>query len=294
MAAPAALSKPPQVSPSASLGAVVGAALAKAIKSGSAGFVAGTIQVMAFMWLRTCMNYQYKFGGTLKEVLTKLWNEGGIARLYRGLFPWAIFQAPLSRFGDVAANDLVMSLSKAFLPQVPVSITTVMGSMSGASWRILITPIDTCKTVLQTEGSEGWAMLKQKVANGGVTVLWAGWEGNYVANVVGNYPWFATMNFLSKNVPVPTGQLAKLIRSAVLGAIASSVSDVVSNSIRVVKTKKQTDSDPNAGYVKAAKEIMDKDGIQGLLFRGLDTRVYTNVLQGAFFTVLWKYLAGSR
>eukprot|EP00403_Amphidinium_massartii_P025491 CAMPEP_0178405230 /NCGR_PEP_ID=MMETSP0689_2-20121128/18292_1 /TAXON_ID=160604 /ORGANISM="Amphidinium massartii, Strain CS-259" /LENGTH=292 /DNA_ID=CAMNT_0020026239 /DNA_START=77 /DNA_END=952 /DNA_ORIENTATION=+ len=292
MAAPAALSKPPQVSPSASLGAVVGAALAKAIKSGSAGFVAGTIQVMAFMWLRTCMNYQYKFGGTLKEVLTKLWNEGGIARLYRGLFPWAIFQAPLSRFGDVAANDLVMSLSKAFLPQVPVSITTVMGSMSGASWRILITPIDTCKTVLQTEGSEGWAMLKQKVANGGVTVLWAGWEGNYVANVVGNYPWFATMNFLSKNVPVPTGQLAKLIRSAVLGAIASSVSDVVSNSIRVVKTKKQTDSDPNAGYVKAAKEIMDKDGIQGLLFRGLDTRVYTNVLQGAFFTVLWKYLAG--
>mmetsp|Transcript_64949 Transcript_64949/g.120908 ORF Transcript_64949/g.120908 Transcript_64949/m.120908 type:complete len:318 (+) Transcript_64949:68-1021(+) len=278
----------------ASVGAVVGAALAKAIKSGSAGFVAGTMQVICFMWLRTCMNYQYKFGGTLKEVLQKLYDEGGVARLYRGLFPWAIFQAPLSRFGDVAANDLVMSLAKVFMPQVPVSITTVMASMSGAAWRIAITPIDTCKTVLQTEGAQGWAMLKDKINNGGMLVLWSGWEGNYVANVVGNYPWFATMNFMSKNVPVPQGTLAKLIRSAFLGAIASSVSDIVSNSIRVVKTKKQTDADPAAGYMNAAKDIIDKDGLPGLLFRGLDTRVYTNVLQGAFFTVLWKYLAGTR
>ena len=278
----------------ASVGEVIRVALAKAIKSGSAGFVAGTAQVMVFMWLRTCMNYQYKNGGTLTEVLKKLYGEGGIRRLYQGLFPWAIFQAPMSRFGDVAANDMVMSLTSAFLPQVPISITTVMASMSGACWRIFITPVDTCKTVLQTEGAKGWEMLKKKVSDGGPLVLWAGWEGNYIANVIGNYPWFATMNFLSKNVPVPKDPLAKLVRSAFLGAIASSISDVVSNSVRVVKTKKQTDSDSNAGYIKAAKDIVDKDGLPGLLFRGLDTRVYTNVLQGAFFTVLWKYLAGSR
>lgn len=41
----------------------------------------------------------------------------GVQRLYQGLFPWAIFQAPLSRFGDVAANDMVLVLMGAFLPQ---------------------------------------------------------------------------------------------------------------------------------------------------------------------------------
>jgi len=276
------------------LAAVLGAALQKAVRSGSAGFLAGTVQVLAFMWLRTAMNYQYKFGGTLGEVLRKLYAEGGVARLYRGLFPWAIFQAPLSRFGDVAANDMVMATVGALLPQVPVSAATLAGSMAGACWRIVITPVDTCKTVLQTDGHEGWKILKGKVAARGLPVLWAGWEGNYVANVVGNYPWFFAMNWLQKNVPVPKGALMKLVRSAFMGAIASSISDVVSNSIRVVKTKKQTHADASISYLSATKEIIEKDGLYGVLFRGLETRIYTNVLQGAFFTVLWKYLAGGR
>merc|ERR1712050_718403 len=136
-----------------------------------------------------------------------------------------------------------------------------MGSFAGAAWRIAITPVDTCKTILQTDGTEGWNMLMEKIRKGGFFVLWGGWEGNYLANVVGNYPWFAVMNFLSKNVPVPQDRVMKLVRSAFLGACSSSVSDVVSNSIRVVKTKKQTAADPNTGYMTAAKEVVDKDGL---------------------------------
>merc|ERR1719436_918338 len=102
------------------------------------------------------------------------------------------------------------------------------------------------------------------------------------------------MNVLQKNVPVPKGAFMKLVRSAAAGAIASSVSDVVSNSIRVVKTKKQTSEDASMGYLRAAQEVLEKDGPTGLLFRGLETRIYPNVMQGAFFTVLWKYLAGQR
>lgn len=278
-----------KVKPGAS--AVVLAAVAKAVRSGSAGFLAGTVQVLAFMWLRTVMNYQYKFGGTMREVLDKLWKEGGIARLYQGLFPWAIFQAPLSRFGDVAANDLIVGLGGALFPQIPLGVTTFFGSMGGAGWRILITPVDTCKTILQTDGAKGWAKLQDKIKQNSFLVLWSGWEGNYVANVVGNYPWFVAMNFMQKKIGVPKGALMQLIRSAFCGAVASSVSDVVSNSIRVVKTNKQGHADANAGYLTVTKEIYDKGGAYALFFRGLETRIYTNVLQGAFFTVLWKYLS---
>lgn len=273
---------------------VISKALVKAARSGSAGFVAGTMQVLAFMWLRTVMNYQYKFGGTLGEVLKKLYAEGGVARLYRGLFPWAIFQAPLSRFGDVASNDLVLGVTSALFPQIPVSVATFAGSMASAVFRVVITPIDTCKTILQTDGDAGWAVLKDKVGRGGFLVMWSGWEGNYVANVIGNYPWFAVMNVLQNTVPIPGGPFMKLVRSAFCGAVASSVSDVVSNGIRVVKTKKQTHADANIGYAGAAKEILDKDGVTGLLFRGLETRIYTNVMQGAFFTVMWKWFAERR
>jgi len=275
------------------VGQVLSESIKKAFKSGSAGFVAGTMQVLAFMWLRTAMNYQYKFGGTLGETLRKLYAEGGVARLYKGLWPWAIFQAPLSRFGDVAANELVISLSTALLPQVPIAVSTWVASMAAAMWRVAITPVDTCKTILQTDGSKGMAILKEKVAKGGVTVLWSGWEGNYLANVVGNYPWFVTMNFLSNRVPVPKAKLAQLVRSAVLGAMSSSVSDVCSNGIRVVKTKKQTHADSDCSYGRAIKELVDSDGAYGLFFRGLETRIFTNVLQGAFFTIMWKYISGS-
>merc|ERR1712070_1056356 len=104
-----------------------------------------------------------KNGGTMGEVLAKLYEEGGIARLYKGLFPWAIFQAPLSRFGDVAANELIISIFRELLPQVPVSVATFASSMGGAAWRIAITPIDTCKTIMQTDGEKGMKILKDKI-----------------------------------------------------------------------------------------------------------------------------------
>ena len=55
------------------------------------------------MWLRTTINYQYRYGTTTGQALRTLYKEGGIPRFYRGLLP-ALVQGPLSRFGDTAAN----------------------------------------------------------------------------------------------------------------------------------------------------------------------------------------------
>jgi len=188
----------------------------------------------------------------------------------------------------VAANEMILSVFGALFPSVSVGFTTWLGSMGGALWRVLITPVDTFKTTLQTDGAKGMTILKDKMAKGGIAVLWAGWEANYVANVIGNYPWFVTMNALQGNIAIPQGNVAKLIRSAFIGAVASSVSDVISNSIRVIKTKKQTTADASVGYVGATKQVLSESGLYGLFLRGLETRLLTNVLQGAFFTVLWK------
>ena len=74
-----------------------------------------------------------------------------------------------------------------------------------------------------------------------------------------------------------------------MGFICSLVSDTVSNSIRVVKTVKQT-SDTQIGYSEAIQSVIKKDGITGLFFRGLQTKLLTNAIQGMIFSVAWKFI----
>ena len=43
------------------------------------------------------MNYQYRYGTSTTQAFKKLWTEGGLRRLYRGVGP-ALLQGPLSRY----------------------------------------------------------------------------------------------------------------------------------------------------------------------------------------------------
>ena len=69
---------------------------------------------------------------------------------------------------------------------------------------------------------------------------------------------------------------------------ASAVSDVSSNSIRVLKVYKQTNANTKLTYIECAREIVAKDGVVGLFGRGLTTKLISNGIQGAMFSVLWK------
>ena len=210
------------------------------------------------MWLRTTMNYQYANGGTLGNAISTLYKEGGIGRFYRGV-GFAVIQNPLSRFGDTAANTGILCALQEFSPNMPVAQMTAFASLGGASWRIFLTPVDTFKTTLQVQGPKALELLKEKVKTGGVGVLYGGAAANFAANWVGNYPWFVTFNYLQANIPKYDG-VKQLARNAVIGMCASFVSDCVSNSLRVVKTIKQTSGDANLGYIGAVKGVLEKDG----------------------------------
>jgi hypothetical protein len=91
--------------------------------------------------------------------------------------------------------------------------------------------------------------------------------------------------------PVPGSEgyeVHSLVYNALLGLASSIVSDTCSNSIRVVKTTKQTSETP-IGYGEALEAVLDKGGLAELFGRGLATRFLTNGLQGMLFSVLWKY-----
>ena len=266
-----------------------GALATKAIGGGASGALAGVVQVSSLMWLRTAMNYQYANGGngTLATVAT-LYEEGGIPRLYRGV-QYALVQNPLSRFGDAAANAAVPALVVALVPGIPLPASQAVASATAAGWRILIAPVDALKTALQVDGSA--TALTDRISTVGPGVLWRGSLAAAAATFVGNYPWFLTYNSLDQSLPpeLYDGPAAALVRRALLGVCASCVSDVCSNAIRVVKTKVQTSPDEDTNPLQAARAILEEDGVEGLFFRGLETRLTINCLQGAVFSVAWKY-----
>jgi hypothetical protein len=269
----------------------------RALGGGKAGATAAVVQVLSLMWLRTSMNYQYAKGGDLSSSLKALWNEGGIPRLYQGL-PFALLQGPLTRFGDTAANVGILALleSTPETQALPLPVKTALGSVSAGLWRIFLMPIDSSKTAMQVEGAEGLKKLWGLVKEEGPAPLYYGALAQASATAAGHFPWFLTYNFADTNIPTVSSDdvLLSLGRSALLGLCASCVSDTCSNSLRVIKTTRQTgrlsgDSSKNLSYPEIVKLIIEKDGVIGLFGRGLQTRLLTNAIQGAAFSVLWRY-----
>ena len=263
---------------------MLGGALKKAVGGGIPGAVTMVLQVVLLMWLRTTVNYQMRHGGSLLAVMRLLYAEGGVARFYSGM-SMALLQGPLSRFGDTAANAGTLALLEG--STMPVLVQTAFSSAAAAGWRVVITPLDTAKTMMQVEGARGLGLLGERVRRGGVLQLWNGALGATVATFLGHYPWFATNNWLESTVPPTAGRVRTLARRAFIGFCSSVVSDFVSNSTRVVKTFVQT-SDVPVTYVEAATFILNRDGVAGLLWRGLAAKILCNGLSSVLFSVIWK------
>jgi len=302
---------------------ILSKAAGRALDGGTAGASAAAVQVLSLMWLRTTLNYQYRYGTSTGEALSTLWRQGGIGRLYQGL-PFALLQGPLSRFGDTASNALALSLVESLDVNgvVPLFVRTGLGSLSAGCFRILLMPIDTAKTSLQVNGEGGLKIVADRVAVEGPSALFSGALASSAATVVGHFPWFLTYNALGASLPTasdiassvasadpahPASALAlalstldpalvTLLRAALIGLCASSASDVCSNSLRVLKTTRQTDSaSERRSYLDTARDIVAKDGLLGgLLGRGLQTRLLANALQGTLFSVLFKYFQNAQ
>ena len=265
--------------------------LNKSVKTGISGASAMGIQVSSLMWLRTTMNYQFKNGGTFPNTIKTLYSQGGITRFYRGYVP-ALMVGPLSRFGDTGMNELSKLVFNKYYPEAPIFLQTSVASAMAGMWRLTTTPIDTWKTSKQVHGKEGLNVIKNKIKIIGPTAMYQGAMAASLATFVGHYPWYLTFNYMNEYLPKynykdNTGKA--ILRNAVIGLTATSISDTISNSIRVVKTYKQTHDTPIT-YKQAINNIITKDGVRGLFLRGLETKLLTNGIQGAMFSVGWKYI----
>jgi len=263
-------------------------ALRQALRGGLSGGCAQSLNVVLLMWCNTIMNFQYRHGGTFSNVARHLYAEGGILRFYRGLAP-ALISAPLGRFGDVAANEGMMIALEG--SNVSLPLRTLAGSACACLFRIVVMPFDAWKTTKQVEGSRGLEHLIAKTRQDPFTP-WRGSMGAIAATAVSHYPWFLTNNVLRQQMPHFDFPMGNHVRYAMIGFASSAVSDICSNSLRVLKTTRQTSLD-KVGYVQVAQEIIQKDGYIGFFGRGLKTRILAKGIQGAVFTVGWRAIQDS-
>ncbi|KAF1967820.1 mitochondrial carrier [Bimuria novae-zelandiae CBS 107.79] len=269
----------------------LGGALKRALGGGLSGAAAMVLQVLLLIPVRTIMNYQYRHGSSLSVATRTLYQDGGLRRYYAGMSA-ALFQGPVARFGDTAANAGILALlsSNGYLARLPSPVKTIFASACAAAFRMILTPIDTLKTTLQAQGRGGTALLRQRIRTDGIGSLWWGAFATAAATFVGHYPWFSTYNWLSDTITEPdrSHQLFLwLLRAAFIGFCASVVSDTISNSLRVIKTYRQV-NDTKVSYSEAARRVIREDGKLGLFGRGLKTRILANGLQGLLFSILWK------
>ena len=262
--------------------------LNRAIGGGISGSSAMVLQIGSLMWLRTTMNYQYRYGDNIFKTVKFLYKDGGIPRFYKGLGP-ALIQGPLSRFGDTASNAGVITFLDSYeeSKNLPTSIKTFCSSCIAGLWRINLMPIDTVKTIMQVEGKDSINILKDKYKQNGIRTFYQGSIASSSATIIGHYPWFYTYNLLSEMIPEKETTIENLKRNALIGFSSSLVSDITSNSLRVIKTTKQSHSN-NMNYNDTIKIIINNDGIRGLFLRGLETRIITNGLQSILFTIAFK------
>jgi hypothetical protein len=103
---------------------------------------------------------------------------------------------------------------------------------------------------------------------------------------------FYVYNLLSKSEVMTQLFGSQLVRNGIVGLAASIVSDTAVNSLRVIKTTKQSlGSKHNLSYFDTIRMVLAADGWKGLFGRGLRTRILANALQSAFFTIMWRGLA---
>lgn len=271
---------------SLSFNEVLNKAAASALRGGTAGACAMGANVACLMWMRTTVNFQYRTGTTFPVALKTLYADGGVPRFYRGVLP-ALIQGPMSRFGDTAANTGVLTLLNSMdsTKDLGVSVKTIAASASAAIFRIFLMPVDTVKTTMQVTGK--FSNVVKKVKTGGVPVLYHGSLAAASATFVGHYPWFFTYNFLGEKIPKQDTQLGELGRRAIMGFCSSAISDTCSNSIRVIKVYKQSSAEV-ISYPQVVKNVISESGLKGLFFRGLETKILANGMQGILFSILWK------
>ena len=255
------------------------------IKSSFAGSTAGIIQLTSLFWLKTLTKHQYRHGTSLPVSFSQLYKEKDLLRFYRGFTP-NLLKVSLGKFGDTALYTYFHQPDFKYLSNEWRSTYIALAS---SFIKFNLMPLDTYTNMYQVRGKEGSIVMKQKIKRDGIRVLYHGSTAFFLSNFLGNASWFYTLDYLNSKLYKSYHKKDDTKKNIIIGFGCSTVSDLITNPIRILKTYKQSNKE-NISYLQALKEIKESKGWRNFYFRGLGTKLILNGLNSSLFLVLWKKL----
>ena len=160
------------------------------------------------------------------------------------------------------------------------------GLMSSTLSTSIVHPIDVIKTNYQVsrlnQPQNIMEVIKSTYQKGGVKSFYRGVGPN-----LGTYPIFWSVYFQAKKYKLDLFE-NKHANNITMSFIAGNVASAISNPLFVIKTRLQTQNNPNINFVKTSKNIYHNSGFNGF-FKGLPSTLLNKTKLGIQFP-MYDYL----
>ncbi|KAI1795447.1 mitochondrial carrier [Ganoderma leucocontextum] len=217
----------------------------------AAGAIAGISEILTFypldvVTLQVKTRMQLETGRSKQGVVgafQTIIKEEGFGRLYRGLVPPLLMEAP-KRATKFAANDF---WGKQFLAlsgqkKINQSLAVATGCAAGATESFVVVPFELVKIKLQDKASKFAGpidVVKQVVRSEGLLGLYAGMEATMWRHLWWNGGYFGCIHQVRAILPKPKDNSSRLMNDLLAGTIGGLVGTAINTPFDVVKSRIQ-------------------------------------------------------
>ncbi|KAL1730205.1 mitochondrial carrier domain-containing protein [Schizophyllum commune] len=214
----------------------------------AAGAIAGISEILTFYPLDVVKTrLQLATGksnvgliGTFQSII----KEEGVGRLYRGLVPPLLMEAP-KRATKFAANDFWGNTYMKLTGETKMtqSLSLLTGCSAGATESFVVVPFELVKIRLQDKISTykgPMDVVKQVVKSDGLLGLYAGMESTFWRHLWWNGGYFGCIFQVKAMLPKPETQQATLMNNLISGTVGGLVGTMINTPFDVVKSRIQS------------------------------------------------------
>lgn len=213
----------------------------------AAGAIAGVSEILTFYPLDVVKTRMQLETGKGKHgmvgTLTAIIREEGAGRLYRGLVPPLLLEAP-KRAVKFASNDF---WGKTYLQfsghsKMTAELSVLTGCSAGATESFVVVPFELVKIKLQDKTSTfagPMDVVKQVIKKEGVLGLYAGMEATFWRHVWWNGGYFGSIHQVRAMLPKAETPQGQLFNNFLSGAVGGFVGTVLNTPFDVVKSRIQ-------------------------------------------------------
>ncbi|KAG8831520.1 hypothetical protein FRC17_003045 [Serendipita sp. 399] len=187
--------------------------------------------------------------GSFKNIIA----EEGAGRLYRGLGPPLLLEAP-KRAVKFAANDFWSKTYKELFNkrEMDQNLSILTGCSAGATESFVVVPFELVKIKLQDKKSTyagPMAVVKHIIKTDGFLGLYAGMESTFWRHVWWNGGYFGSIYQVRLMLPKAETPQATLMNNFISGTVGGFIGTAINTPFDVVKSRIQGASKPAPGQV---------------------------------------------